>query len=59
LVLVSGGTVWPLIAQATHDDTPPSLPFCTYEDGNASGQPCMWVDPDTGATYRVESENYR
>ena len=37
----------------------PSVPFCLYEDGNPNGKPCLWVDPDTGAMYHVESENYR
>ncbi len=35
------------------------IPFCTYEDGNANGKPCMWVDPATGNVFYVTSENYR
>lgn len=37
----------------------PSIPFCLYEDGNPNGKPCLWVDPDTGAMWQVESEGYR
>ena len=35
------------------------LPACQYEDGNVDGQPCLWVDPDTGYGYYVDSANYR
>ncbi|WP_165608873.1 MULTISPECIES: hypothetical protein [Mycobacteriaceae] len=37
----------------------PTLPMCQFEDGNADGQPCMWIDPDTGVGFYVASENYR
>ena len=32
---------------------------CPYEDGDPDGTPCMWTDPDTGAQYYVNSDNYR
>ena len=35
------------------------LPACQFEDGNTNGKPCNWVDPDTGITFYVSSENYR
>lgn len=34
-------------------------PTCRHEDGNPDGQPCAWIDPDTGIAYFVTSENYR
>ena len=40
-------------------DTHVCAPQCAYEDGNPNGMPCLWVDPDTGDAYYVESENYR
>lgn len=36
-----------------------ALPACQYEDGNVDGQPCAWIDPDTGRQFYVTSENYR
>lgn len=39
--------------------TADALPACQYEDGNESGQPCMWTDPDTGTAFYVDSSNYR
>jgi hypothetical protein len=35
------------------------LPVCRSEDGDPSGQPCVWVDPDTGWLYFSDSANYR
>jgi hypothetical protein len=35
------------------------LPACEFEDGNPDGRPCLWIDPDTGNGYYVESDNYR
>jgi hypothetical protein len=32
---------------------------CPYEDGDPDGTPCMWTDPDPGAQYYVNSDNYR
>jgi hypothetical protein len=40
-------------------DTHVCAPQCVYEDGNPNGQPCLWVDPDTGNAYYVASENYK
>lgn len=37
----------------------PALPLCAEEDGNRNGQPCTWIDPDTGVGYPVDSVNYR
>lgn len=35
------------------------LAACAEEDGNPDGQPCTWVDPDTGRAFFVDSANYR
>jgi hypothetical protein len=39
-------------------DTTPTV-VCQFEDGNPDGSPCVWTDPGTGATYDVDSSNYR
>jgi hypothetical protein len=33
-------------------------PRCPYEDGDPSGWPCLWVDPDTGQPWFVSSREY-
>lgn len=33
-------------------------PHCPFEDGDPSGWPCLWVDPD-GGIYYVDSREYR
>lgn len=35
------------------------LPKCDEEDGRRDGRACVWVDPDTGDRYYVDSKNYR
>lgn len=32
---------------------------CPHEDGDPSGQPCLWVHPRTGVVYVVDSSEYR
>lgn len=34
-------------------------PRCAAEDGDPSGRWCLWVDPDTGNVYSVDSSEYR
>ena len=40
------------------DGHPEITKVCEYEDGDPSGQPCLWTDPDTGTVYVVDSSNY-
>lgn len=61
--LVSAGIVFGLgemfIARASADRVLVELETCQYEDGNPSGEVCLWIDADTGDGYIVTSENYR
>lgn len=34
-------------------------PVCPYEDGDPSGQPCIWRDPDGTGWYLNDSSEYR
>ena len=38
---------------------PGELASCQFEDGNPDGNPCLWVDHDTGRSYVSLSEGYR
>ena len=33
-------------------------PRCPHEDGDPSGWPCLWMDPDTGQPWYVDSREY-
>ena len=35
------------------------MALCQHEDGNPDGNPCLWIDPDTGKGYVNDGHNYR
>jgi hypothetical protein len=36
-----------------------TLQECPYEDGDPSGMPCVWANPDTGGYFVNDGHNYR
>lgn len=55
VAMVFGG----MILVDRYDGHPEVTKVCQFEDGDPSGEPCLWTDPDTGKVYVVDSSNYK
>jgi hypothetical protein len=56
--LIAAAVIAMAPGHVAYEDMAPTV-NCHFEDGRPDGQDCIWVDPDTGTQYWVDSSNYR